>query len=177
MPSARFLNQTNKIRETELKIYPSSFVISAYLLLKTFLRLHQTIVRRTGFRATLRLRLFSISAWENLFCLQWLIALNWGVNQSDWCYCITKSALVVGNSLEKYCSCMSETSLTQHSFQILKKLGVKSYDLFLWTERFQRNLNYFRVHLPLDFSEIFNIFRIKVFPFFFKNSRKSSKKT
>ena len=28
MPSARFLNQSNKIRDTKLQIYPSSFVIS-----------------------------------------------------------------------------------------------------------------------------------------------------
>ena len=54
--------------------------------------------------------------------------------------------------------------------------GVKFYDLFLGTERLQRNLNYFTVNLPLDFSEIFNIFRITVFFFFFENSRKFSKK-
>ena len=58
MPSARFLNQINKIGEMELKIYPSSFVISTYLLLKTSLRPHRTRVCRTGFRANLRLRLF-----------------------------------------------------------------------------------------------------------------------
>ena len=51
-PSVRFLNQINKIRETKL------FVISTYLLLKNSLRLHQTRFCRTGFRATLRLRLF-----------------------------------------------------------------------------------------------------------------------
>ena len=47
---------------------------------------------------------------------------------------------------------------------------------YFWTERLQWNLNYFTVNLPLDFSEIFNIFRITVFFFFFKNSRKFSKK-
>ena len=60
----------------------------------------------------------------------------------------------------------------QHRFQIFKEVGVKSYDLFLLTERPQRNLKYFTVNLPLDFSKIFNIFRITVFFFFFKNSRK-----
>ena len=49
----QLLNQMNKIGETELYIYPSSFVISTYLLLKAPLRLHQTRVCRTGFRATL----------------------------------------------------------------------------------------------------------------------------
>ena len=34
--------------------------------------------------------------------------------------------------------------------------GVKFYDLFLGTERLQRNFGYFTVNLPLDFSEIFN---------------------
>ena len=66
--------------------------------------------------------------------------------------------------------------LHQHRFQIFKKLGVKFNDLFLRTKRLQRNLNYFTVNLPLDFSEIFNILRITVFFFFFKNSRKFSKK-
>ena len=51
----------------------------------------------------------------------------------------------------------------QHRFQIFKKVGVKFYDLFLLTERPQRNL---------DFSEIFNIFRLTVVLFFFKNSKK-----
>ena len=60
----------------------------------------------------------------------------------------------------------------EHRFQIFKKLGVKFNDLFLWTER-QRNLNYFKKeNLPLDFSEIFNIFRTAVV----NNSRKFSKK-
>ena len=64
----------------------------------------------------------------------------------------------------------------QHRFQIFKKLGVKFNDLFLLTEWLQRNFNYFTVNLPLDFSD-YNIFRITVFFFFFKNSRKFSKKT
>ena len=66
----------------------------------------------------------------------------------------------------------------QRRFQIYKKLGVKFYDLFLLTERLQRNFNYFTVNLPLDFSEIFNIFRITVFLFFLriqKNFRKKLK--
>ena len=52
---------------------------------------------------------------------------------------------------------------TEHRFQVFRMLGVKFYDLFLLTEWLQRNLNYFTVNLPLDFSEIFNIFRITVF--------------
>ena len=55
----------------------------------------------------------------------------------------------------------------QNRFQIIKKLGVKSYDLFLRIERPQRNWNYSKLNLPLDFSEIFNIFRITVFFFLF----------
>ena len=65
----------------------------------------------------------------------------------------------------------------EHRFQISKKLGVKFIDLFLRTEMLQRNLNYFTVNLPLDFSEIFNIFRITLLFFFFQNQRKFSKKT
>ena len=48
-------------------------------------------------------------------------------------------------------------------FQILKKLGVKFYDLFLLTKRLQRNWNSFPVNLPLDSSGIFNIFRRTMF--------------
>ena len=48
-------------------------------------------------------------------------------------------------------------------FQIFKKLGVKLYDLSLRTERLQRNLNYVAVNLPIEFFEIFNIFRTTVF--------------
>ena len=58
----QLLNQRNKIRETEVWIYPSSVIISAYLLLKTSLRPHQTRVCRTGFREIVRICLFSISA-------------------------------------------------------------------------------------------------------------------
>ena len=65
---------------------------------------------------------------------------------------------------------------TKHRFQIFKKLGVKFDDLFLWTEQLQRNLDFFTVNLLLDFSEIFNIFRITVCSSFFKDSRKFSKK-
>ena len=35
MPSARVLNEINKIRESELQMYPSSFVISTSHLLKS----------------------------------------------------------------------------------------------------------------------------------------------
>ena len=70
----------------------------------------------------------------------------------------------------------SISALKQHRFQIFKKLGVKFYDLFLWTEQLQWNVDFFRVNLPLDFSEIFNIFRITVFFFFSKNLGKFLKK-
>ena len=58
----------------------------------------------------------------------------------------------------------------------LIKVGVKFNDLFLPTDRLQRNCNYFTINLPLDFSEIFNTFRITMFSFFFKNSREFLKK-
>ena len=54
----------------------------------------------------------------------------------------------------------------EHRSRIFKKLRVKFYDLCLGTERLQRNLSYFTENLPLDFSEIFNNFRITVFFFF-----------
>ena len=59
----------------------------------------------------------------------------------------------------------------QHRFQIFKQPGVKFYDAFLSTEQLQRNFDYFTINLPLDFSEIFIIFRITVCFLFFKNSR------
>ena len=66
---------------------------------------------------------------------------------------------------------------TEHRFQILKKLGVKFYDIFLQTERPQRNFNYFTVNLPLDFSEIFSIFRITVFSSFLRIQENFRRKT
>ena len=57
-----------------------------------------------------------------------------------------------------------------------KSLSVKFNDIFLSTEWLQRNFIYFAMILPLDFSEIFDIFRIKVLFFFFENSRKMFKK-
>ena len=72
---------------------------------------------------------------------------------------------------------LSNVGKKQRRFQISKKLGVKSYNLFLCTEWLQRNLNYLTVNLPFDFSEIFSIFRITVLLIFLKNSRKYSKKT
>ena len=53
-------------------------------------------------------------------------------------------------------------SADKHRFQIFKKAGVKCCDLFLWMEWLERNFCYFLIILPLDFSEIFNIFRIRV---------------
>ena len=44
------------------------------------------------------------------------------------------------------------------SFNIFGK-----FVLFLWTEWFPRNFHSFVIILPLDISEIFNIFRIRVF--------------
>ena len=77
------------------------------------------------------------------------------------CYCLILSIeLIEGNF-----------KLFKHMFQIFKKLGVKFNDLFLRTERLRRNLNYFTVNLPLDFSEIFNTFRITVF-FLFSEFKK-----
>ena len=57
-------------------------------------------------------------------------------------------------------SSFTKLCLGQHRFQVFKKLGVKFYDLFLSTEPLQRDLNYFTVNLPLEFSEIFNIFNV-----------------
>ena len=71
-------------------------VFFRYRQLKTSLCPHQVRVSRTGFRATLRQCLFWITGWKNFFCLHLLIALNWGVSQSNWCYYITKSALFFG---------------------------------------------------------------------------------
>ena len=39
-------------------------------------------------------------------------------------------------------------------------------------ERLQRNFSYFTVNLPLEFSEIFNIFRITVFFFLLSEYKK-----
>ena len=64
----------------------------------------------------------------------------------------------------------------QQKFQIFKKVGVKFNDLFLLNEWLQGNFSYFAMILPLNFSEILNIFRIRVFLVFFENSRKVEKK-
>ena len=113
--------------------------MSTLHLLKTSLHPHQTRVRRTGFRATLRLRLFSISAWENFFCLHSLIALNWGVNQSDWCYCITKSALAICFSLAGFHSFLSSYCRSTLVVILLQELSlfflqIKVFLLHLWVE-------------------------------------------
>ena len=55
-------------------------------------------------------------------------------------------------------------------------VGVKFHDLFLRSERLQRNFSYFTVNLPFDFPEAVNILRIKMFVSFFKNSRNISEK-
>ena len=102
VPSAPFLNQINKIRETELLIYPSSFVISTYLLLKTSLRPHQTRVCLTGFRATFFnfcLREFLLSAFANRFELRCepkrLMLLYYKI-----CPCCTKAQKYKGPGFE-----------------------------------------------------------------------------
>ena len=54
---------------------------------------------------------------------------------------------------------------------------IKTMELIFKTEMLIRYLHCFTVNLPLGSSEIFNIFRITVFFFFFKNFRKFSNKT
>ena len=41
-------------------------------------------------------------------------------------------------------------------------MGVKFYEIFRLTEWLKRNFNYLSIILPLDFSEILNIFEITV---------------
>ena len=71
---------------------------------------------------------------------------------------------VVDNWLLDFLECLTAFSpvtglsyiiavLLQHRFQISKKLSVKLYHIFLWTARLRRNLNYFAVNLPLNFSK------------------------
>ena len=66
-------------------------------------------------------------------------------------------------------------SQRKHRLQIFKKLGANFYELSFLTERFQRNLNYLKVNLPLDFSKIFNVFKTTVF-FFFLRIRENFRK-
>ena len=47
------------------------------------------------YRETLRLCLFWFTGWDNFLCLQSQISLNLSVNKSNWCYCLTKSVLVL----------------------------------------------------------------------------------
>ena len=75
MPAARLLNQINKIRGTELEIYPSSFVTRTQLLLKTAFCLRKERVNPTGFGITIaamfvlmyRFREHSLSTVTNRF--------------------------------------------------------------------------------------------------------------
>ena len=50
MSSARLLNQINKIRQADLKVYPSSFVVHSQILLKPTFHEDKAIVCRTGFK-------------------------------------------------------------------------------------------------------------------------------
>ena len=43
-------------------------------------------------------------------------------------------------------------------FEFAKKVGVKLYEIFLKTECLKRNFRFLSKILPLDFSEILNIF-------------------
>ena len=71
-----------------------------------------------------------------------------------------------------------------HRFWIFQKVDVKFNEVFFFnhsdyvsTEWLQRHFIYFAIILPLDFSEILNIFRMRVIFFFFESSRKFFKKT
>ena len=70
-------------------------------------------------------------------------------------------------------------SICFHMFPIIKNVvGVKFRDVFLATEWLHRNFSYLAIILPLDFLEIFNIFRIRFFSlFFWRLKEKFSKKT
>ena len=78
MPSARLLNEVNKIRKSELQIYRPSFVVSIELLLQTTFRLHKARVCPNGFGVTFAamfvqiygLKEFPLSAVTNCFQLR-----------------------------------------------------------------------------------------------------------
>ena len=67
-------------------------------------------------------------------------------------------------------------SFRNNRLQIFKRMGVKFNEVFLSTEWLQRNFSYFAMILPLDFVEIFNIFRIRVLSAFLRIPEKFSKK-
>ena len=68
MPSARLLNQVNKVRETERYICSPCFVISLYLLLKATCHLHNARVWPIGFGATF-VAVFILIYWLREFPL------------------------------------------------------------------------------------------------------------
>ena len=106
-------------------IYPPSLNIRSCLHLKTISGMHNKQDSYLGFRETLRLHLFWISAWGNFLCLQSQISLNLGDNKSNCCYCLTKSVLVY--------------TTTFHCFITLKFSVVNQALLLSWltTEKFQ----------------------------------------
>ena len=65
----------------------------------------------------------------------------------------------------------------QQRFQIFKKVGVKFNDLFLSTERLQRDYNYFTINLLLEFLKSSIFLGITVFSLFCKKSREFFRKT
>ena len=76
MPSALRLNHTDKIRQIELQIWSSYFVLSILLFLTTPFLVHRARVCRTGFGATFA-ALFILNLWLREFPLSAsLIALT-----------------------------------------------------------------------------------------------------
>ena len=63
----------------------------------------------------------------------------------------------MSNSMEE--NDTEKASIGFKSWNLRKKAGVKFNDLFLLTERIEKNFSHFSMILPLIFSEILNICR------------------
>ena len=83
----RLLNRVNKAPETERQIY-SPFLYKQMTSIKSYLSRAEGASLPYSLRGNFCGRvLFWFTGREKVLCLQSLIALNWGVNESNCCYC------------------------------------------------------------------------------------------
>ena len=136
-PPNRFLYQTCKMPVVDFWIYPPSLNIRSCLHLKTISGMHNKQDSYLGFRETLRLHLFWISAWGNFLCLQSQISLNLGDNKSNCCYCLTKSVLV----LERLKRPLRIVLCMERPYNLINVLGPFSATLQSW--------NFMKLILPI----------------------------
>ena len=98
----------------------------------------------------------AISKIKKLWRILVMIAQYWGLAHAP------------GNT------CPQSVPLESIGFKF-SKMGLTINKLFLWTNLLQRNFSDFAIILPLDFSEIFNVLRIRIFSSLSRIKEKYSK--